>query len=89
MRNEFPYKNNKKACRNGIAHFLIPFFTILIIHFSFLIAGCARMGSPDGGWYDDDPPRVLYATPAEQATNVSNKKITIVFDEYIKLADPT
>ena len=61
----------------------------LISHFSFLISGCARMGSPDGGWYDDDPPRVIGATPAEGATNVTTRKITIQFDEYIKLADAT
>ena len=51
--------------------------------------GCARMGSPDGGWYDDDPPRVIGASPADQAVNVDQRKITIYFDEYIKLADPT
>lgn len=57
---------------------------------SLLLAiGCARMGSPDGGWYDDDPPRVIGASPADQAVNVDQKKITIYFDEYIKLADPT
>lgn len=54
-----------------------------------VVASCARMGSPDGGWYDDDPPRVLYSMPAEQATNVTTRKMTIYFDEYIKLADPT
>ncbi len=54
-----------------------------------LVASCARMGSPDGGWYDDDPPRVLYSIPAEQDTNVTAKKMTIYFDEFIKLADPT
>lgn len=54
-----------------------------------VMASCARMGSPDGGWYDDDPPRVLYSMPAEQATNVTTRKMTIYFDEYIKLADPT
>ncbi len=53
------------------------------------IMSCARMGSPDGGWYDDDPPRILGCTPADQATNVTSKKITIYFDEFIKLADPT
>ena len=53
------------------------------------IVGCARMGQPDGGWYDDDPPKVLSATPADQATNVNTKKITILFDEYIKLTDAT
>ena len=47
------------------------------------------MGSPDGGWYDDDPPVVLGSTPADKATGVKSKKVTIYFDEYIKLADPT
>lgn len=54
-----------------------------------LANSCARMGSPDGGWFDDDPPRILGSAPAEQATNVTTKKITIYFDEYIKLADAT
>jgi uncharacterized protein (DUF2141 family) len=61
----------------------------LISHFSFLISGCARMGSPDGGWYDDDPPRIIGCSPEDQATNVTSKKITIYFDEFIKLADAT
>lgn len=59
----------------------------LISHFSFLISSCARMGQPDGGWYDDDPPRIIGSTPADGATEVTAKKITIQFDEYIKLAD--
>ena len=53
------------------------------------MVGCARMGQPDGGWYDDDPPKVIGCTPADQATNVTAKKITILFDEYIKLTDAT
>lgn len=59
----------------------------LISQFSSLISSCARMGSPDGGWYDDDPPRVLGCSPEDKATNVKSKKITIYFDEFIKLAD--
>ena len=47
------------------------------------------MGSPDGGWYDDDPPHVIGSVPADQDTNVTANKITIYFDEYIKLADAT
>ncbi len=61
-------------------------FYILI---AVIVASCARIGSPDGGWYDDDPPKVIGSSPADQATGVSQKKITIYFDEYIKLADPT
>ena len=53
------------------------------------MVGCARMGQPDGGWYDDDPPKVIGCTPNDQATNVNAKKITIFFNEYIKLTDAT
>ena len=45
------------------------------------------MGSPDGGWYDDDPPKVVGSTPDDQSVNVTSKKITIYFDEFIKLDD--
>ena len=51
------------------------------------IVSCARMGQPDGGWYDDDPPRIIGSTPTDGATGVTTKKVTIQFDEYIKLAD--
>lgn len=61
----------------------------ILIAFCAIMASCARMGSPDGGWYDDDPPRIIGTTPADQSTNVKDKKITILFDEYIKLADAT
>ncbi len=53
------------------------------------IVGCARMGQPDGGWYDDDPPRIIGSTPADGAIGVTTRKVTIQFDEYIKLADAT
>ena len=56
---------------------------------ALIMIGCARMGQPDGGWYDDDPPKVIGCTPNDQATNVNAKKITIFFDEYIKLTDAT
>ena len=54
-----------------------------------LFIGCARMGQPDGGWYDDEPPKVIGSTPADRSVNVSSQKITILFDEFIKLEDAT
>ncbi len=51
------------------------------------IVSCARMGQPDGGWYDDDPPRIIGSTPADGATGVTTQKITIQFDEYIKMTN--
>ena len=65
---------------------IITFFHFII---ATIVASCARMGSPDGGWYDDDPPKVVSCIPEDQATNISTKKITILFDEYIKLTDAT
>lgn len=47
------------------------------------------MGSPDGGWYDETPPRVVGASPKEGATGVTSKKILIHFDEYIQIDNPT
>ena len=45
------------------------------------------MGQPDGGWYDDTPPRITGASPADRSTGVRTKKIEIRFDEFIKLED--
>ena len=54
-----------------------------------MVYSCARMGSPDGGWYDETPPHVIGAEPADQATNVNKRKIYINFDEFIKIDNPT
>ena len=43
------------------------------------------MGSPDGGWFDDTPPRVISASPADGGTDVTQKKVVINFNEYIKI----
>lgn len=63
--------------------------TLWIFLIVVLVAGCARMGQPDGGWYDDTPPRIIGSMPADKATNVKTKKVTINFDEFIKLEDAT
>lgn len=72
----------KKAKGKGL---FLPFYLFAFL----LLAACARMGAPDGGWFDDDPPVVLGSEPADQSTNVKSKKITIFFNEYIKLEDAT
>ncbi len=50
---------------------------------------CARMGRPDGGWYDETPPSVVDTYPADGGTGVKARKISIVFDEFIKLDNAT
>ena len=70
---------------------ILPIIALALftIHYSLFTISCARMGQPDGGWYDDDPPKVVGSTPEDRATNVKAKKITIYFDEYIKIDKPT
>ena len=60
------------------------FFVTLLLT---MIVSCARMGQPDGGWFDDTPPRVVSTNPVEKGTKVKSKKVTITFDEFIKLED--
>ena len=84
MRSLYEIRNIAKRMGMLRVAFLVFSFSLFL-----LFIGCARMGSPDGGWYDEDPPRIIGSTPNDQSTNVTDKKITIYFDEYIKLADPT
>ena len=50
---------------------------------------CASTGTPDGGPYDETPPKFVRATPEPNATNNKRKKISIEFDEFIKLDKPS
>ena len=53
------------------------------------VVSCAKMGQPDGGWYDETPPVIVRTTPQDQGTNIKDKKISIYFNEYIKVDNPT
>ena len=64
------------------------FLPLYILAF-LLLASCAKMGQPDGGWFDETPPKVIGANPADGAVNVRSKKINIYFDEFIKLDNPS
>ena len=79
-------KGNTEKMRMLVAAGVISYLLPLT---SYLFSSCARMGSPDGGWYDDDPPKVIKTVPEDQSVNVKSKKVTIYFDEYIKLEDAT
>ena len=46
---------------------------------------CASMGRPDGGPFDETPPRFIGSTPAAGAVNTKKSKIVLDFDEFIKL----
>lgn len=47
------------------------------------------MGQPDGGWFDETPPHVVKASPADKGTDVKSRKVEITFNEFIKIDNPT
>ena len=50
-----------------------------------LMVACANLGTPDGGPYDEDPPKIIGTSPKFGAVNAKHKKIILYFDENIKL----
>lgn len=56
---------------------------------ALLTTSCARMGNPDGGWYDETPPYVVSATPQDKGTGVKSRRVSIYFNEYVKIDNAT
>lgn len=59
------------------------YIAILIVIIGFY--ACASTGMPDGGPYDETPPKFVRANPEPNTVNNKRKKISIEFDEFIKL----
>ena len=65
---------------NWKKHRLPLILMLVIIGYS-----CASMGTPDGGPYDEMPPKFVGSSPKLHAVNTKNKKLELEFDEFIKL----
>ena len=63
----------------------ILFFAAATAMAAALCIGCASVGSPDGGRYDETPPVFTGSSPKRNATNVSPKTVTLEFDEIVKI----
>lgn len=50
-----------------------------------MLHSCANIGTPDGGLYDETPPRIIHTSPHQGARDITPKKVTLEFNEYIKL----
>ena len=70
-------KYNPKTCWIAIA--------ALFIALSF---SCANMATPNGGPYDEEPPRFVSSTPIPNQLTYKGKRVEILFDELIKLDNP-
>ncbi|MCH5318714.1 MAG: Ig-like domain-containing protein [Paramuribaculum sp.] len=67
----------------GIRYFrLLPALVVAAI-----VTACASMGRPEGGARDVDPPVFVRSNPAPGAVNVTNKRITIDFNENVQIKD--
>lgn len=54
-----------------------------------LFYSCANMATPNGGPYDEQPPRFVSSTPAPNQTDYKGKKVEILFDELIQIDKPS
>ena len=70
-----------KALRS--LHALVLLFVAILI-----LVACANIGSPDGGPYDETPPKIVRTSPKFAATNTDANKVILEFDENIKLENP-
>ncbi|MDR0745687.1 MAG: Ig-like domain-containing protein [Mediterranea sp.] len=53
-----------------------------------MLYSCASIGRPDGGAYDETPPRLVGSTPEAGGMNIDRTRIVLEFDEFIKLEKP-
>ena len=61
-------------------------FALSFLFCSLVVWGCANQGSPEGGPYDTQPPRLVSAHPTQHATGVKERRFVLRFDEYVKLS---
>lgn len=55
----------------------------------FIVASCAKQSTPTGGPRDLAPPKLLETNPPAESLNVRPETITLTFDEYVKLENPS
>lgn len=75
-----------RKAKDRIRQWLIVLF---ICAFAILAYACANIASPNGGPYDEQPPKFVSSTPIPNATNYKGKKVQILFDELIQLDNPS
>jgi uncharacterized protein (DUF2141 family) len=63
--------------------------TCIVLLLSALIYSCANIGTPNGGPYDETPPKFISSKPERNQTNYKGKTIEILFDELIQIDKPS
>lgn len=64
-------------------------YIFYVLALLLLAAACANPGSgPDGGPYDETPPRIVGMNPPLGRTGTQTNRVTITFDELITVENP-
>ena len=71
-----------KYVRNSL-RFFIGVLLLAVLY------SCANIASPNGGPYDEAPPKFVSSTPLPNQINYKGKKVEIIFDELIQIDKPT
>jgi uncharacterized protein (DUF2141 family) len=50
---------------------------------------CANIGNPNGGPYDERPPKFIGSKPAPGQLNFKGKEIEVIFDEFVTVDNPS
>lgn len=73
----------------GNKDFLRRKSSLLVVVIVFIMAvtniACANIGAPDGGPYDEEPPRLLHTSPKFGSVKSKATKVVLEFDENVKL----
>ncbi|GHT75748.1 hypothetical protein AGMMS50262_11990 [Bacteroidia bacterium] len=63
-----------------------------VVYLLLLVCGgyaCASIGTPEGGDYDVEPPQFVGSNPPPNTTNFDKNKISLFFNEYIAIDNPS
>ena len=53
------------------------------------VFACANIGNPNGGPYDETPPKYVGSKPELNQLNFTGKRIDLFFDEFISIENPS
>jgi len=69
-----------------IRHVILRLPTVFML--ASILYACANIGNPNGGPYDEKPPKFVSSKPAVNQLNFKGKKVEILFDEFISVDNP-
>lgn len=62
-------------------------YPLLGVILTLLVTACANVGNPSGGPRDEEPPRLIRATPPNGSLDVSKPQMTLQFNELVNVKD--